>query len=199
MGALPPTAAAAQLAARNSSRGAHQVVRPGADPLRVAEQHWVPAGMASSSSSSAVGSSSSNGDERLHPLHRDALGELVEHLGELRVLLGQRRARSRTDAVSSSSRQGGAHSRGRPARWSAGRRRRRCGSPPPRRPRTRPGTGARRWAGRRRGCRPGRRTRPAWSTRSTRVYARSTSRRATSSRSTSSPARAAPARGRRAL
>ena len=38
-GALPPTAAAAQLACEELLAGAHQVVRPGADPLRVAQQH----------------------------------------------------------------------------------------------------------------------------------------------------------------
>ena len=88
-------------------------MRPGADPLRVAQQHvrCRPA-CSRSSSSSESRAVEQRGRQRLHALDRDALGQLVEHLGQLRVLLAPARAaRSRTSAVSSSSRHGGAHSR----------------------------------------------------------------------------------------
>ena len=59
-----------------------------------------------------VGAVEQRRGQRLHALDRDALGQLVEHLGELRVLARPaRRPAPAPSAVSSSSRHGGAHSR----------------------------------------------------------------------------------------
>ena len=68
--------------------------------------------MQCSSSSSASAAEQRRG-QRLHALDRDALGQLVQDLGQLGMLARPaRRPGARTAGVSSSSRQGGAHSRG---------------------------------------------------------------------------------------
>ncbi len=100
--------------------------------------------------------------QRLHALDGVALGELVEDLGQLRVLLAQRRGRaSRTSSVSSSSRHGGAHSPVGRLEGALVGDREGADLLDRRHPRTRPAAGAPRSAGRRRRCRRGRRTRRA--------------------------------------
>ena len=119
-GPAPPAAAAAQDASRNSwlvrTRSAARVrIRSGSQTST-----RPPAGTYVDQQLHPVGQ---HRRERLHALHRDALGQLAEDVGQLRVVVGQRLGPLRTAAVSSSSRQGGAHrpSLGR-ARASAGRR-----------------------------------------------------------------------------
>ena len=86
----PPPAAAAQDASRNSSLVATRSCGPGADPLGVAAPATcVPAGSRSTSSSI---SSTSTGASDSMPSTGDALGELVEHLGQLGVRLAPARA-----------------------------------------------------------------------------------------------------------
>ena len=122
IGAVPPPAAAAQLASRNSSLVRDQVVRPGADPLGVAAPaRGCPAGSRSSEQLHLV-------DERRAratpcPRRRCPRRSCRASRPARGCALGRaRRARARTSSVSSSSRHGGAHSRARPIsreRWSA--------------------------------------------------------------------------------
>jgi hypothetical protein len=66
-------------------------VRPGADALRVAQQHERPVRQAVEQQLHRVGAVEQGGRQRLHALDRDALGELVEDLRERRVCLCQPR------------------------------------------------------------------------------------------------------------
>ena len=155
---MPPPAAAAQEAPRNSALVATRSwarlrTRSGSTTTT-----WVSSGITSTSSSS---SSTSTGRQRLHALDRDAGGDLGGHLGELRVGLAQRGGAA---AYVVGEEQLAARRCPQPldaSRSCAGRRRRRSGSPRPRRPRTPPGSGAARSAGRRRPDRRGPRTRRA--------------------------------------
>ena len=66
--------------------GRDQVVRPGANPLGVADDD---VGAFRHQVDQQLHVVDQDGRERLHPLDRVALGELLEQLGQLRVLLGQ--------------------------------------------------------------------------------------------------------------
>ena len=93
----------------------------GSAPGRTAARA-VPAGMAVAAAAPASRAAEQRRGERLHALDRDALGQLVQHLGQLRVLAATaRRPGPAPPAVSSSSRHGGAHSRSTCSmvRWSA--------------------------------------------------------------------------------
>ena len=128
--------------------GPDQVARPGADPFRIA-QHDVRAG------GELVDQQHQSVDEdrrqRLHPLDRDAVGDLVEHLGQLRVL-GRQVAGPLPHLSRSTAAPGRAAPtvRAAPPRASAGRRSRTSGPPRHCRPRTRCAADVPRSAGRRR-------------------------------------------------
>ncbi len=69
--------------------GAHQVVRACANALRVAQHHVGLLRHAVEQEFEVVGAVEQGRRERLHALDRDALGQLVEDLGQLGVRLGQ--------------------------------------------------------------------------------------------------------------
>ena len=86
IGAVPPDAAAAQLAPRNSSLVATRSCARVRTRSGSSTSTWLSGG---SSSTSISISSTSAGRERLHALDGDALGELVGDLGELWVRLAE--------------------------------------------------------------------------------------------------------------
>ena len=150
--------------------GLDQVGRPGADLLRVADQQRRPAGRWSVSSESSVGPQQR--EQRLHPVDGDALGRAwpaCRGTAPVTLVVGPRvvggeleRARSgrrRSAAARGTARRSSCRRRSRGS--TAGRRPRTSASRRPRRPRTRRARGARRSAGRCRGCRRGPRTRRA--------------------------------------
>ncbi len=71
--------------------GTGEVVRPRPDPLRVTEQHVCPGRHAVQQELHVVRPVEQRRRQRLHALDRDALGKLVQDLGELGVLGGQQR------------------------------------------------------------------------------------------------------------
>ncbi len=185
-GAWPPTAAAAQLACRNSSevrtRSCALVrIRSGSQ-----SSTWVPAGMASSSSSSESGPTSTGASDSI-----PSTGMPSASLSRISASSGccsaSAAARSRTAGVSSNSRQGGAQSSGTCSmvRWSATAKVRISSTSSPQNS-TRDGCSS--VGGKTSRMPPRTANSPRLVTRSTRAYAMSISRRATSSRSASSPA-----------
>ena len=105
---MPPPAATAHDASRNSLRRADQVGRARADPLGVADHDVRAGGQLVQHEGEVV---DQDRRERLHALDGLAAADRVEQLGELGVLgRAARAARCWTSAVSSSSRHGGAHS-----------------------------------------------------------------------------------------
>ena len=175
--------------------GGDQVVRPAAHPLGVDDQHLGVGGHHVDQQLELV---DEHRRQRLHPLDRDAGRDLGR--SSRPAAGGPRPARRRAGVRrrSAAARGTAAPRAGRPARWCAGRRPRTTGSPRPRRPRTPPGSGAARSAGRRRPGRRGPRTRrasrPGRPGCTPRPRAGVRRRRARRCR----PASAPPARGRRA-
>ena len=69
--------------------GVDEIVCPGSDALRVTEHHHGARRHAVEHQLERAAPVQQRRRQRLHALHRDALGELVQHLGQLGVLLGQ--------------------------------------------------------------------------------------------------------------
>ena len=66
--------------------GADEVGGAGTDPLGVAGEHPAPGGHVVEQE---LHPGRDGGSERLHALHGDAVGELAEHVGQARVIVGQ--------------------------------------------------------------------------------------------------------------
>ncbi len=159
IGAVPPPAAAAQLAPEELLAGRDQVVGAARARSGSSTSTWVSVGQQVDEQLHLV---DEHRGQRLHALDGDAGGDLVGELEQLRVLAARARRRgSRTSSVSSSSRHGGAQSRSTCLERALVGDREACGSPRRRRPRTPPAAGAPRSAGTRRRCRRGPRTRRA--------------------------------------
>ena len=187
IGALPPHGRRGPARLQKLLGGTDQVVRPGADALRVAQQDVGVGRHAVDQQLQRVAAGEQRRRQRLHALDRDALGQLVQDLGQRRVLHGQRRGpltHGRGEQQLAARRR---PHRARPCsmvRWSATAKVRISSTSSPQNS-TRSGCSS--VGGKTSRMPPRTANSPRLVTRSTRAYAMSVSRRATASSSASAP------------